>query len=126
LDNLAQESIMNHHHHTRCTTVALAFAGLALASLSSTAQAFPGDEWMEAVPMKSRPEVQSELAKARADGSIAALSPTYDFAARSPSVKSREQVQRELRSARASGELAAINAEAPTFEVPLARAYARK
>jgi H+/gluconate symporter-like permease len=63
----------------------------------------------------SRAEVQQQLAAARADGTIAAVSAGYDFARRMVATKSRAQVHTELLAARAGDELVAINREAHEF-----------
>lgn len=97
----------------------LAFAGftIAMGSTVAQAQAIGFDPWMtEAVSIKSRAQVRAELQQARADGSIRATAPDYNFAAASPAVKTRAQVMRELQQARATGEYAAANAEANVFD----------
>lgn len=62
-----------------------------------------------AVSQKTRAQVQAELAQARADGSIKAVSAGYIEPAKS--VKSRAEVVAELRRAQANGEYAALNSE---------------
>lgn len=64
---------------------------------------------------KSRVEVAQELARARADGSIAAVSAGYDFVRRVALTKTRADVQAEATQARSSGRLAALNGEAHDF-----------
>jgi hypothetical protein len=69
---------------------------------------------------KTRAQVQQELAQARADGSIAAVSVGYDFVRRVALVKSRSQVQGEVLQARARGQLGTLNGEAHDFTRPAA------
>jgi hypothetical protein len=107
--------MMNTHDEKLfSTTLLAACAGLTLAvfGTAASAQEATADTWIgQAATHKSRADVRSELAQARADGSIRAGAADYDFVGRSVSAKSREQVRAELLAARASGELAAINAE---------------
>lgn len=62
---------------------------------------------------KSRTQVAAELAQARADGTVRATAPGYDFVTPVVSTKTRAEVRAELDAARASGELAQLNSEAP-------------
>lgn len=65
-----------------------------------------------AVPsVKTREQVQAELAQAKADGSIKVWSTTYNQFSNVRSVKTRDQVVAELKAAQASGEYAVLNSE---------------
>ncbi|MEW6707266.1 MAG: DUF4148 domain-containing protein [Pseudomonadota bacterium] len=65
-----------------------------------------------AVPsVKTRAQVQAELAQAKADGSIKVWSTTYNPLKVARSVKTRDQVVAELNAARDSGEYAVLNSE---------------
>ena len=107
-----------------------AIAAAAIAVLGSAAHAqeiIPPFTWgdLPATTM-TRDQVKAELDAARKDGSIKAVSATYDFAGRSPSTKTREQVRAELAAARASGEFDALNNEVYAFPiVPRTPVYAK-
>ncbi len=62
-----------------------------------------------AVSQKTRAQVLAELAQARADGSIKAVSAGYIEPAKS--VRTRAEVLAEVRNAKANGEYAALNSE---------------
>lgn len=75
----------------------------------------------KAVSTKSRAQVNVELAQARGDGTISAVSPGYDFSKSMASTKSRAEVRAELDAARASGEFAELNSPAPDIVAMSAR-----
>ena len=90
-----------------------AVAALSFAALAGAQEATP-DTWItEAKSVKSVAEVRAELAQARADGSIKAVSAGY--IEKSAGQKTRAEVRAELAAARLSGELAATSAEAYAF-----------
>lgn len=87
-------------------------SAVALLSAGAQAQEATADDMnfaSAAVAQKTRAQVQTELAQARADGSIKAVSAGYIEPAKS--VKSRADVVAELRRAQANGEYAALNSE---------------
>ena len=92
---------------------ALALSFVVAAGVASAQEATP-DTWItEAKSVKSVAEVRAELAQARADGSIKAVSAGY--IEKSAGQKTRAEVRAELAAARLSGELAATSAEAYAF-----------
>jgi len=95
---------------TLIASVALAFAAVG----SAVAQEAGSDAWMNAASTKSRAQVQTELAQARADGSIKAVSAGYIETVK-PSL-TRAEVVAAVKAARASGELDRIDAEAWGFD----------
>jgi uncharacterized protein YdbL (DUF1318 family) len=80
---------------------------------SALAQEATPEPSTKAVSTKSRTQVAAELAQARADGTISATAPGYDFVKPMASTKTRAEVRAELDAARASGEFADLNGEAP-------------
>lgn len=84
-------------------TSVFAFAGAA------HAQEADADTWMAASSVKSRAQVQSELAQARADGTIKFGSASYLEPVKTR--RTRAEVVAEMLNARETGELAAINSE---------------
>lgn len=80
---------------------------------SAMAQEATPEPSTKAVSTKSRTQVAGELAQARADGTISATAPGYDFVKPMASMKTRAEVRAELDAARASGEFAELNSEAP-------------
>lgn len=99
--------------------VALAAAVLGAVTSTAYAQEATPDTWIaEAKATKTVEQVRAELAQARRDGSVHAVTPGYDFAARSASTKLRLQVRADLYQARETGELDALNAEATDFASP--------
>jgi hypothetical protein len=98
----------------RCKHIAAAV--FAVFGAAAVAQEATPDTWMNVGAVKSRAQVQAELAQARADGTIKATS--LGYLPRIESTKTRQQVRAELLAARASGEYAAINAEA-SMHVPV-------
>lgn len=101
-----------HMHTFKQLIVASATAFVAAGAF---AQEATPDAWMKAAADKSRAQVAAEMAQARKDGTIKAVSATYDFVTIVPAVKSRDQVRAEVLAARDSGELAALNGEAQEF-----------
>lgn len=95
------------------TLLALATVAFAAASGSAFAQEAGSDAWMNAASTKTRAEVSAELAAARADGSIKAVSAGYV----NPIVaqKTRAQVRQDVLAAARSGELERLHAEAYAF-----------
>jgi hypothetical protein len=88
---------------------------LAAFGTAAMAQEATPDTWQQPTTSKSRQEVASEMAAAKKDGTIKAVSLTYDYVSRSPSVKSRDEVRAEAIAARKSGETAEQFGEAYTF-----------
>lgn len=91
--------------------IALCVAGSALAQEASS------DAWMtaDASAAETRAKVRNDLAQARIDHSIDAVSDNH--VERAQSVLSRAQVRAMLVQARASGEFAELNGEASSFPV---------
>jgi hypothetical protein len=116
---------MNFSIHKTVLATALA----AFIPIGAVAQEAMSDRWMQPVAalQTSRAQVQQELAAARADGTISAVSAGYDFVRRAPAIKSRAQVQAELLQARSTQELAAIDREAHDFRAaPRRPVYAQR
>jgi hypothetical protein len=99
---------------TLIASVALAFAAVG----SAVAQEAGSDAWMNAASTKSRAQVQAELAQARADGSIKAVSAGYieTLKPAATAALTRAEVVATVKAARASGELDRIDAEAWNFD----------
>jgi hypothetical protein len=102
-----QGNIMNRKTFILVAALLAAAGARAQEATPEPAQAMPS--------AKTRAQVQQELAQARADGSIAAVSAGYDFVRRVALVKSRSQVQGEVLQARARGQLGTLNGEAHDF-----------
>jgi hypothetical protein len=95
--------------------VALLAAVLGTATSVYAQEATP-DTWItEARATKTVEQVKAELAQARRDGTVHAVTPGYDFVARSDASKLRLQVRADLYKARETGELDALNNEAWNF-----------
>ena len=95
-------------------TAAVAALSFVFAAGVAGAQEATPDTWItEARSVKTVEQVRTELAQARADGSIKAVSAGY--IEESAGQKTRAEVKAELAMARASGELAAQSAEAYAF-----------
>jgi 1,2-phenylacetyl-CoA epoxidase PaaB subunit len=100
----------------------LVVAALALLGAPAAfAQESSEDSWMQikVAMAKTRAEARAELAQARNDGSIHAVTEGYLDPARS--VFSRSEVRAELWLARANGVFASLNGEAYDFQA--AQAY---
>lgn len=69
------------------------------------------DTYRDTASLKSRTQVQAELAQAKRDGSIKVWSSSYNPLPLAKSLKTRDQVSAELQAAQASGEYAALNSE---------------
>ena len=69
------------------------------------------DTYRDTPSVKSRVQVQAELAQAKRDGSIKVWSTSYTPLPLARSLKTRDQVVAELQAAQASGEYAALNSE---------------
>lgn len=96
------------------TPALLSAFALVFAAGSALAQEATSDAWMNAASTKSRAQVQTELAQARADGSIKFASSSY--MEKIKVAKSRADVATETRAALANGEVARIQAETYAFE----------
>ena len=91
-------------------TVALATVLLTVAGAAFADDITP--DTYNAVPsVKTRAQVQAELAQAKQDGSIKVWSITYNPLTKLVSTKTRGQVASELQAAREDGEYAALNSE---------------
>jgi hypothetical protein len=105
----------------------VAIAAFATLAFGATTAALAQEATFEPVPAVTssvtRPQVQADLAKARADGSIAYSRAGYLEPLRVS--KAREAVQAETRAAIRSGEVEAINAEVYGHSVPRALVLAR-
>ncbi len=98
-------------------TSTLAVAAISAATLftatSALAQEATSDAWMQAPSLKTRAQVGTELAQARASGLTRAWSSGYIEPLRSS--QPRATVKADTARALASGEIAAINAEVYGF-----------
>ena len=105
-----KESIMN-------TRTLIAFATLSFAAAgAAVAQEATSDAWMQAAATTSRAQVTTELAQARADGSIKAVSAGY-----MPTLKAsqpRADVVAATMAALRNGEIDRIDSEAYAFQLP--------
>ena len=106
----------------------ITFALFATFGGAAFAQEATPDTWLNgAVASKSRDQVKAELAQARKDGTINAVSVNYNFAAATNATKSRDQVKAELMAARESGEYDVLNNEVHAFGItPRSTAYAKR
>jgi hypothetical protein len=99
------------------TRTLIAFATLSLSAAgAAVAQEATSDAWMQAEATKSRGQVQVELAQARADGSIKAVSAGY-----MPTLKisqPRSEVVAATMAALRNGEIERIGGEAYAFQLP--------
>lgn len=102
------------------------FAAAALALIGSTgayAQEATSDAWMNAAATKTRAQVATELAQARADGTTKAWSAGY--IEKVEVSKTRAEIVAETLAARQSGELEAINGEVYAFNPQAAQSGVR-
>jgi hypothetical protein len=91
-------------------TVALASLMMAAAGAAFADDITP-DHSADVSSVKTRAQVQAELAQAKADGSIKVWSTTYNPLTKFQSTKTRQQVVAELQAAREDGEYATLNSE---------------
>ena len=96
---------MNKLSVAAVASVLLAVAGAAFADDITP------DPYRDTPAVKTRQQVQAELAQAQQDGSIKVWSTAYNPFKDAPSVKTRAEVVAELKAARASGEYDALNSE---------------
>ena len=93
-------------------TLSVAVASLMfVAAGAAFADDITPDTYNTVPSVKTRAQVQAELAQATADGSIKVWSTTYNPLTKFQSVKTRDQVVSELKAAQASGEYAVLNSE---------------
>jgi hypothetical protein len=105
------------HAMKTATPLLVALVAAVLGAATSVyAQEATSDAWIrEARSTKTVEQVKAELAQARRDGTVHAVTPGYDFVARSESNRLRLQVRADLYKARETGELDALNNEAWNF-----------
>jgi len=93
----------------------LAAAALTFAAAGSvSAQEAESDAWMQIASTQTRAQVQAELSRAQADGSLNALSRGY-LPSVGPAQRSRDEVVAEIAEARDSGAYERFHAEAYDF-----------
>lgn len=94
---------MTHHHLHAAAIAKLMLSGVLTTLAGATlAQGF-SEAWMNVPSLKSRVEVQAEVAKARSDGSMAVWADGY--IAPLKSTRSRAQVLADVAEGRAKGEV---------------------